>query len=346
MSTSENVDTKQFQIQQRRYIGNKNKLMPWIKLLIAENTKGDTFFDVFAGTGSVTNAVVDDFDNFVINDFLYSNEQSFYAFFGTEEVDWDKLTRYKDEFNGIDHREKDDTYFVDNFGGRFFSQVDAMKIGEIRERIEQASDLNRRERAILITSLVYSADHIANTVGHYDAYRKRDDIEDRFHFDVIKPVDMTGKNVTIYRADANEVVKDVNADVVFLDPPYNSRQYSRFYHVLENITKWKKPELHGVAMKPDAENMSDYSRKAAPEVFDDLIQNIHGKYIVVTYNNTYENAKSSSSRNRITHEQIMDSLNKVGETKVFSQGYRFFNAGHTDLAEHEEFVFITEVRNG
>lgn len=346
MSTSENVDTKQFQIQQRRYIGNKNKLMPWIKSLIVENTEGNTFFDVFAGTGSVTNAVIDNFDHFIINDFLYSNEQIFHAFFGKEKIDYNTLNQYKDRFNNIDHLDKDDTYFSDNFGGRFFSKNDAIKIGEIREQIEQADDLNQRERAILITSLLYSADHIANTVGHYDAYRKRNDIADRFHFNMIDPINMVGKDVEIYREDANELVKSVNADVVFLDPPYNSRQYSRFYHVLENITKWDKPELHGVAMKPDAENMSNYSRKSAPEVFDNLIQNIHAKYIVVTYNNTYENAKSSSSRNKITHKQIVQTLNKVGKTKIFSQSYRFFNAGNSNLAKHEEFLFITEVHNG
>ena len=79
-------------------------------------------------------------------------------------------------------------------------------------------------------------------------------------------------------------------------------------------------------MKPKAENMSDYCRVSAPVVFDDLVKNLECKYIVVTYNNTYK-SKSNSSRNKITHSEIMDSLTAVGETKVFEKSHQFFNAG-------------------
>ena len=88
--------------------------------------------------------------------------------------------------------------------------------------------------------------------------------------------------------------------------------------------------------------MSDYCRTSAPQVFDDLIKSLNTKYIVVTYNNTYK-SKSSSSRNKITHSQILESLNSVGETKIFEKEYRFFNTGKTNLNEHKEFVFITKV---
>ena len=153
---------------------------------------------------------------------------------------------------------------------------------------------------------------------------------------------MSGKQIQIFRRDSNELAREVSADIAFIDPPYNSRQYSRFYHVLEGIAKWDKPVLEGVAMKPPAENMSDYCRATAPKVFDDLIANLNVKYIVVTYNNTY-NSKSSSSRNKITHEEILNSLNKVGKTQCFEMPFQFFNAGKTDLTNHKEFVFITEV---
>ena len=64
--------------------------------------------------------------------------------------------------------------------------------------------------------------------------------------------------------DANQLVRKVKADIAFIDPPYNSRQYSRFYHILENIVQWKKPKLEGTALKPQAENMSEYCRSDAP----------------------------------------------------------------------------------
>lgn len=84
------------------------------------------------------------------------------------------------------------------------------------------------------------------------------------------------------------MVRRVRADVAFVDPPYNSRQYLIFYHVMEMITKWEKSILSGVAMKPPLENMSEYSRCNAPIVFNDLIQNLKVRYIIVTYNNTYD----------------------------------------------------------
>ena len=188
---------------------------------------------------------------------------------------------------------------------------------------------------------MYSADKIANTVGHYDAYRKIDIIADRFSFDLID-IKKTDNMFEIYREDSNKLVRRIVADVAFVDPPYNSRQYSRFYHVLENLTKWEKPVLEGVALKPPVENMSDYCRSSAPEAFDDLVENLSVKYIVVTYNNTY-NSKSSSSRNKITFDQIKRTLLKKGRTQEYSNAHQFFNAGKTEFDDHREYVFITEV---
>lgn len=102
-------------------------------------------------------------------------------------------------------------------------------------------------------------DKVANTVGHYDAYRKIDTIEDKFVYELINP-EKTSDKFFIYRMDANILVRKVKADIAFIDPPYNSRQYSRFYHVLENVVQWKKPQLVGTALKPQAENMSEYGR--------------------------------------------------------------------------------------
>lgn len=332
-----------YNLENRRYIGNKNKLLSWISGLIDEYTKGKSFFDIFAGTGVVTKEMLERYDSFIINDFLFSNNIIYTAFFSSEPYDAKKLLSLQKTFNSITTNKEDDNYFSDNFGGKFFSINDAKIIGEIRTKIENNKSLNNKERAILIASLIYSSDKIANTVGHYDAYRKKVKIADKFKFELINPLDTSQKSIRIFREDSNELVRSVKADVAFVDPPYNSRQYSRFYHVLEGIAKWDKPELSGVAMKPPTENMSEYSRISAPQVFDDLIQHLDVKYIVVTYNNTYK-SKSSSSKNKITHDEILKSLNKVGKTQTFEKPFQFFNAGKTELKDHKEFVFITEVR--
>lgn len=331
-----------YSISNRRYTGSKNKLLDWIEGLILENCEGVSFFDVFAGTGVVSDRMSKHYDKIIMNDFLFSNEIIYKAFFGNGEYDENIIKKYREQFQNINPNRIKDNYFSINFGEKYFSNNDAKLIGKIREEIKKLKRvLSDREYCILLASLLYSMDKVANTVGHYDAYRKISNIEDRFVYELINPEKASDK-FTIYRMDANQLVKAVKADIAFIDPPYNSRQYSRFYHVLENVAQWKKPRLEGVALKPKAENMSEYCRNRAPEVFADLIKNIDVKYIVVTYNNTY-NSKSSSSKNKITLEEIRGILSLRGQTIVYEKKYQCFNAGKTEFDNHKEFVFITKV---
>ena len=99
----------------------------------------------------------------------------------------------------------------------------------------------------------------------------------------------------------------------------------------------QQPELFGVAMKPVAENMSAYCSVKAVDAFEDLVTNLDTRYIVVSYNNTY-NSKSSSSENKIQLEDIERILNKLGPTKVFEHSHQFFNAGKTEFDDHKELV--------
>ncbi len=336
-----------FEIQNRRYTGCKYKLMGWIRELILEKCEGDSFFDVFGGTGTVTNSMIDSYKKYILNDFLFSNEIVYKGFFLQEEYDEDKLIHIKEEYNNINADVLKENYVSENFGDKFFRYIDAKVIGFIREDIQNKLDtklINNKEYCILIASLLYSLDRCANTVGHYDAYIKGKQIRTQFIFDLINPIKL-GKNqeIKIVREDANKLSRNVKANIAFIDPPYNSRQYSRFYHVLENITQWKKPTLTGVALKPEPENMSEYCRNVAPKVFKDLIQNLDVNYIVVTYNNNYS-SKSSSSRNKITLEEIEEILSTRGETTRYEQSYRYFNTGKTKLDDHKEIVFITKVK--
>lgn len=329
-------------ISNRRYTGSKYKLLDWIEELILENCEGESFFDVFAGTGVVSARMSKHYNRVIMNDFLFSNEIIYKAFFGNDEYDAEVIERYKEQFQNINPNRLKENYFSINFGDKYFSKNDAKLIGKIREEIKKLKTvLSDREYCILLASLVYSMDKVANTVGHYDAYRKINNIEDRFVYELINPEKASDK-FNIYRMDANELVRKVKADVAFIDPPYNSRQYSRFYHVLENVVQWKKPKLEGTALKPQAENMSEYCRSRAPEVFADLIKNIDVKYIVVTYNNTY-NSKSSSSKNKITLEKIKEVLSAKGQTMIYENNHQYFNAGKTEFDDHKEFVFITKV---
>ena len=331
-----------YQIWNRRYTGSKYKLASWISELISENCIGKSFCDIFAGTAIMSKQMLEQVDEIYINDFLYSNEVIYKAFFEQQSFNVEKLEKIKNYFKNMSVSTLPSNYVSENYGGKFFSNDDSLIIGFIREYIENAKDLNNKEKNILLASLLYSADKAANTVGHYDAYIKGKDIPDTFSFELISPYEYNDKTIHIYRKDANQLAKEICCDIVYIDPPYNSRQYSRFYHVLENITTWRKPILFGEAKKPEAENMSEYCRNSAINVFEDLILSLDCKYIVVSYNNTYD-SKSSSSRNKIALEDIKKILEKKGSVITFEKSHQFFNAGKTSLNDHKELIFITKV---
>jgi len=332
-----------FQLQNRRYIGNKYKLIEWIFSVLDKECDGKSFTDIFAGTGVVASVASKHFDEIILNDFLHSNYAIYKAFFDKGNYNADKIISIIKDYNNINGEDLDENYFSINFGGKYFSKNSAKIIGFIRENIEENKErLTEREYSMLIASLLYSVDKIANTVGHYDAYFKKESIEDNFFMRPIDPIEV--KKALIFREDANMLAKKIKTDIVYIDPPYNSRQYSRFYHVLETLTKWDKPELHGVALKPEPENMSDYCRVTAKDRLNELVNDINAKYLVVSYNNTYD-SKSNSSQNKITLEEIENILSRRGKTKIFEKDYRHFNAGNTDFNNHKEYLFVTYVNN-
>ncbi|MBI5893886.1 MAG: DNA repair protein RadC [Deltaproteobacteria bacterium] len=272
------VKENYIQLHNRRYIGNKHKLIEWIFSIINKECSGNSFADIFAGTGVVSAVATKHFEKVLLNDFLHSNYAIYRAFFGNEAWDKNKIDNIIKSYNNIYGDDIEDNYFSKNFGGKFFSKNSAKIIGFIRENIEEnKNNLTEREYYMLIASLLYTADKIANTVGHFDAYFKKEFVNDSFFMKPIDPIDV--QEISIFQEDTNVLAKKIKADVVYIDPPYNSRQYSRFYHVLETLTKWDKPKLYGVALKPEPENMSDYCRANAKEKFAELVRYLDTKFL-------------------------------------------------------------------
>ena len=233
----------------------------------------------------------------------------------------------------------------ENFSDTFFSAADCRKIGFIREDIEKrynAGEINARERAILITSLLYAMDKIANTCGHYDAYIKGATFEKHLELTLPLASNENNKNNQCYNEDANRLVERIEADLVYIDPPYNSRQYCDAYHLLENVARWEKPAVTGVALKMDRRKLkSDYCTSSAAKAFEDLVSKIKAKYILLSYNNMAEKGNGRSNA-KISDDDIMRILSRKGKVKVFSEKYKAFSAGKSDIKDNEERLFLCE----
>ena len=332
-----------FSIENRRYLGCKSSLDGFILPTINNEAPGaHSFIDIFAGTGAVGRKALEYYPEVIFNDFLYSNYVSYNAFFADGEWNKERVQDFIREMNDVDESLLDDNYCSHYFGNKYFGMAAAKKIGYIREEIERRkSEFSQKEYFILITSLIYSADRIANTTGQFEAYRKKNK---KFKELEMRMVDAKcHKGVIIYNKDANELAREVKCDIAYLDPPYNSRQYCSMYHVLENLAKWEKRPLYRDTAKPlHMDLMSEYCKKHAIKVFTDLVLTLDARYIAVSYNNTYD-AKSQTSNNKMTLEDIQQILELRGTTKVFYKDYKPYNAGKTELINHQEILFLTKV---
>ena len=332
-------------INNRRYLGNKYKLLPFITKVVNEECSDiNSVADIFAGTGAVSSAFTDKV--LITNDLMYSNYICNYAWFGAEEYDPHIIIDCVIRYNSLCYLE--DNYMTENFSDTYFSRDDCAKIGYIREDIEclyENGSINKRERAILITSLLYAMDKIANTCGHYDAYRKGVVFDKPLELYVpLAEVHNTADN-QCYNTDANELVKDISADLVYIDPPYNSRQYCDAYHLLENVARWEKPEVFGVAKKMDRSTMkSKYCTQSATEAFEQLIKDINAKYILLSYNNMAAKGNDRSNA-KISDDDILRILKQKGEVKVFSESYKAFTTGKSDIDDNQERLFLCRCFN-
>jgi adenine-specific DNA-methyltransferase len=331
-----------FSIGNRRFVGSKQKLADWIVQTINANCHGKSFFEVFAGTSIISSQMAAQMECIVLNDTLLSNNIIYEAFYGKGRASQKKINNYKTQFNNINASKISNGWFIKNYSEKYFGNEDCITIETIRNMLEnEKSGMTKKEYNILLASLMYSMDRIANTVGHFDAYIKGSHKDNLFSFDLIQPLDIKNIKIEIYCDDANKIAKRIQADIAYIDPPYNSRQYCQFYHIYETLVKWDNPELFGTALKRKGEALSDYCRTKAPVVFADLIENLQCNYLVVSYNNTYT-SKSNSSRNKIQLDEITNILSKYGKVKTVSKSHKAFNTGKTELPDHKEYLFIVE----
>lgn len=208
-------------------------------------------------------------------------------------------------------------------GRLFFSPSNAARIDAIRETIRDWSEndlLSSKEQAFLLASLVTSADVVANTAGTYYAYLKEFSRKARKPL-VLRPLSLCNNHQmnTTKQEDALSVVSSSSAEILYLDPPYNERDYAKYYHLPETIVLDDKPEVIGKSGVPATRRspISDFciSAKATP-AFRKLIEVSKAKLIIVHY----------TPDGLIPHKSILSSLRDVGATTHHDLRVRRYSA--------------------
>ena len=334
-----------FDISNRRYLGNKYKLTSFIREVVDCHCQNvNSVFDAFSGTGSVAYAFHDKI--LYVNDLMYSNYLASLCWFSPQKIRFDYLNSLADFYNTVDVA-NESNYMSDVFANTYFSDIVCRRIGYIRDDIQDKYEhglVNEREQAIVITSLIYAMDRIANTCGHYDSYIQGGHFNNDFllrlpHLDY-EPNPLN----QCFNLDANLLVDNIHCDLVYLDPPYNSRQYCDAYHLLENVALWQKPPVEGVAKKMNRSAMkSEYCRVNAGVALNDFVRKANCRYIVLSYNNNGEKLQVRSNA-KISDEQILQILSEKGTVHVFEKDFRPFSAGRGQNDGNVERLFLCDVQ--
>lgn len=286
-----------------RYLGSKIKLLSAIEAVIAENgIEGDTFADLFAGTGCVGDYFKDRYQ-IISNDFLYysyvmNNAKLMNA--GVPTFDRVRREVGTDVFswlNGLVFDPDETFFFYKNYtpaGNRmFFTESNGIKIDGIRQKIEEIYNLGwicESEYFFLLASMMESITKVSNTSGTYEAFFKFWDSRAEKEFELvpleINEVSLHADNVILNR-DINELVREISGDIAYLDPPYTVTQYVSAYHMLETLTKYDNPNIKGVGGKRGRgdKNSLYAQRTKAKLIFEDLFRQIQFKHILISYSN-------------------------------------------------------------
>ncbi|MGM1055434.1 MAG: DNA adenine methylase [Bacteroidota bacterium] len=331
------------------YIGSKNKLNPFIlenvTNVVGEDLSQMTFCDLFAGTGVVGRNFKKRVKKVISNDFEY------YSFVLNRNYIGNHLPIPRKDFllgelNNIAPHEGFifKNYCVGEIEERqYFSNHNGKKIDAIRFQIEKwkkNGEIDNSTYFFLLASLLESADKVANTASVYGAYLKKLKKSAQKELILLPAEFQLNKNEhEVYNEDSNELISKIEGDVLYLDPPYNARQYGANYHLLNTIALYDEFIPKGKTGLRNY-NKSDYCSKAKVlSTFQELIENSKFKYIFLSYNN----------EGLMPTEVIQKVMEKFGHYQLASTNYQRFKADKTENRNHKfekttEYLHILEKR--
>jgi adenine-specific DNA-methyltransferase len=273
-----------------KYIGSKRTLIPVILDVIRRLGDFRTVADLFSGTSRVGYALKGAGYRVLSND--HNAYASTLARCYVQADSEDVLTQAKSLVQEFNQLPGAPGYFTDTFcvRSRFFQPKNGERIDAIREAIA-AKGLEPELESVMLVSLMEAADRVDSTTGLQMAYLKswapRAFNELELRVPEVLPRAKHGKGQA-HCLDALEAATRLDADIVYLDPPYNQHSYLGNYHAWESLVRWDKPEVYGVACKriDVRERRSLFnSRPQFAATMRRLLGSLSAPVIVVSFNN-------------------------------------------------------------
>ncbi len=317
------------------YIGSKHSLLPFLESVINNvvgvNLSDKVFCDLFAGTGVVGRAFKPRVHKVIANDWEYYSYVLNRNYIGNHI----ELDGKEDRLAQLDLLTGDDNGFIyQNYckgsgsGRQYFSDENGKKIDAIRTKIESwrtNGDISDDMYFFLLASLLESADKHANTASVYGAFLKHLKASAQKNLSLAPAAYTVNENQhEVYCTDANELIKHIEGDILYLDPPYNARQYGANYHLLNTIAEYKPFSPKGKTGLRDYEKSAWCGRKTVLSSFESLIKDARFKYIVLSYNN----------EGLMSTQDIEITMAKYGHYEMFSREYQRFRADKEENRNH------------
>ena len=267
-----------------KYIGSKRLLVPQIvRALVEERPR--TALDLFSGTSRVGHALKREGVR------VHANDHNAYAYalagcyVAADARRWrERAERLIAELDRLPGRSG---WFTETYAvrSRYLRPANAARAEAIRRRIA-ALALEPPLEAVALTSLLEAADRVDSTVGLQMAYLKQWAPRARQPLRLRLPELLDGEG-SASCLDAREAAERHEADVAYLDPPYNQHSYLGNYHVWETLARGDHPEVYGVACKRAdvRERGSAFNRRGTiAAALGVVLERVRAKRLVVSFN--------------------------------------------------------------
>ena len=337
-----------------RFIGGKRLMLDRINEVIEENTHNDVVVigDLFSGSGVVAQYFKQQGNQVISNDIMY---MSYVLVRGMTELNCKPTFSLLSGINVFEYLNElskpismANAFIYNNYSPNencnrmYFQTNNALKIDAIRQQIEKwflSKKLLEEEYYYLIACLISSVPFVANITGVYAAYLKHWD-KRTFKELTIEPIEVTDSRFECkaFNMDATELCKKQRFDLAYIDTPYNQREYTPNYHLLETIARYDAPEIRGVTGMRNYAKSAFCSKSSVKEAFIDLFANLDAKYAVVSYNTDA----------LFDTQEMMSLFSAFGSVKLYEYPYRRYKSKIPNNIDglKEQLYFIDLRENG